>query len=320
MDSLLAKIERRAHGIALYGISPPKLSTEPASLAAIVEQQAARFRALGPDGLVLYDIQDESDRTSAPRPFPFLPTLSPEQYAFTHLADVDVAKVVYRSVPETSPAAFVAWLEGVRASGRPELSVLVGAPKKREGAHRLDLRDAYALAREHAPDLVLGGIAIAERHPRDHTEHVRMIDKMDRGCRFFVTQAVYDASTTKSMLSDYAHALAEQGRAPAPVVLTFSPCGSVKTLELMKWLGISFPRWLENDLRRAPDPLATSLRLCEQIHADVDAFAREKGIPLGFNVESVSIRRAEIDASVALFEALSRRVLATAVERGPAGG
>jgi hypothetical protein len=306
MNSLLAKIERRAHGIALYGISPPKRSTAPDALAAIVEQQAARFRALAPDGLVLYDIQDESDRTSEPRPFPFLPTLSPEEYAFAHLGDVDVAKVVYRSVPETSAAAFVIWLEGVRASGRPALSVLVGAPKKREGG--LDLRDAYALAREHAPELLLGGIAIAERHPRDYTEHTRMIDKMDRGCRFFVTQAVYDASTTKSLLSDYAHALAEQGREPAPVVLTFSPCGSVKTLEFMKWLGIAVPRWLENDLRRAPDPLATSLRLCEQIHADVDAFARAKGIPLGFNVESVSIRKAEIDASVSLFETLSRNV------------
>ena len=72
-----------------------------------------------------------------------------------------------------------------------------------------------------------------------------MIAKQDSGCRFFVTQSVNDAASTRSLLSDYALSLQACGRSPAPVVLTFSPCGSVRTLEFMKWLGISSPRWLE---------------------------------------------------------------------------
>jgi regulator of protease activity HflC (stomatin/prohibitin superfamily) len=87
-------------------------------------------------------------------------------------------------------------------------------------------------------------------------------------------------------------------------MLTFAPCGSVKTLAFMKWLGISVPRWLENELRHATDPLEQSLRLCTQIFDELSSFAREKRLPLGVNVESVSIRKAEIDASVALFEQL----------------
>jgi hypothetical protein len=75
----------------------------------------------------------------------------------------------------------------------------------------------------------------------------------------------------------------------------------------MKWLGISFPRWLENELRHAPDPLERSVKLCEQIFNELFEFAREKRIPLGFNVESVSIRKSEIDASVELFGALRSR-------------
>jgi hypothetical protein len=31
-------------------------------------------------GLVLYDIDDESDRTPNERPFPFLPTMDPAEY------------------------------------------------------------------------------------------------------------------------------------------------------------------------------------------------------------------------------------------------
>src|SRR5690606_28814468 len=119
------------------------------------------------------------------------------------------------------------------------------------------LREAYALVEAHGAGLTLGGIAIAERHERTRDEHERILAKTAAGCRFFVTQAVYDVTSTLSLLSDYSLALGERGPA-RPVVLTFSPCGSLKTLEFMKWLGIRFPRWLENELRFAADPLETS--------------------------------------------------------------
>ena len=119
---------------------------------------------------------------------------------------------------------------------------------------------------------------------------------------------MFDASSTKSLLSDYALRFAREHLAPVPFILSFSPCGSLKTMEFMKWLGVSFPRWLENDLRTAPDILRKSVDLALQIFADVRAFAKDKGIPLGVNVESVSIRKEEIEASGELFEALSARM------------
>ena len=170
------------------------------------------------------------------------------------------------------------------------------------------MKDAYPAAREHARGLILGGIAIAERHSRRQDEHTRILAKTGEGCRFFVTQAVYDVTATKSLLSDYAMALRERGEAPVPIILTFSPCGSEKTLAFMKWLGIHFPRWLENDLRLAPDPLASSLALCESIFAEVWDYARDHGVPLGINVESVSIRKAEIEASLELMRRLQHRI------------
>lgn len=33
------------------------------------------------DGIILYDVQDESGRTSDERPFPFLPTVNPFDFA-----------------------------------------------------------------------------------------------------------------------------------------------------------------------------------------------------------------------------------------------
>jgi 5,10-methylenetetrahydrofolate reductase len=274
-------------------------------LEGIVAQQLARLGSLPVDGLIVYDIQDETERVSTPRPFPFLPTLNPEVYAHEHLGRLAAPKIVYRCVNRDTPDGFVRWLQSANAT--PRISVLVGAPN-RHSPVGLPLADAYALARQHAPNLLLGGIAIAERHAHKLDEHERILAKSERGCRFFVTQAVYDVACTKSLLSDYAIAVRKRNGVALPIILTFSPCGSLKTLSFMKWLGIAFPRWLENELQLATDPLARSVELCERIFAEVWDYARDKGIPLGVNVESVSIRKAEIEASVELLQRLRRRI------------
>jgi len=304
VNAFFEKLDRGGGGLRLYGIAPPKLATEPERLAEIAAQQVSRVRALNPDGLVVYDIQDEPGRDGAARPFPFLPTIAPEIYASGPLAELRIPKIVYRCVGAHSRDVFSHWIDSVRAAPARSLSVFVGAPRGRSSTMGLPLAEAYAIARS-APNLVLGGIAIAERHVAKEDEHLRMLAKQDAGCRFFITQSVYDAASTKSLLSDYALSLEARGRSPAPVVLTFAPCGSLRTLELMKWLGISFPRWLENELRHSADTLERSIDLCENVFVDVQAYARDKQLPIGINVESVSIRKAEVDASVELYRRLS---------------
>jgi hypothetical protein len=304
LNALLEKLDRGLTGVRLYGIAPPKLGSTPERLREIAARQIARLRALAPDGLVVYDIQDEPGRSGEARPFPFLPTVDPEVYAYDALADLAIPKIVYRCVGAHPREVFSSWLETVAAAPDRRLSVFVGAPSARSRGPGLPLAEAYALARA-VPNLVLGAIAIAERHVTKQDEHLRMLAKQDRGCRFFITQSVYDAASTKSLLSDYALSLHASGRSPATVVLTFSPCGSVRTLELMKWLGISFPRWLENELRHSANTLERSIDLCESVFSDVQEYAREKHLPIGINVESVSIRKSEIEASVELYRRLS---------------
>ncbi len=307
MKPLFEKLDRGLTGIRLYGIAPPKLATDSERVREIAAQQMARLRMLAPDGLVVYDIQDEPGPSGQARPFPFLPTIDPEVYAYDALADLAIPKIVYRCVGALTREVFANWIDRVRASADRRLGVFVGAPRGRPPSPGLPLAEAYALARA-APNLVIGGIAIAERHVAKEDEHERMLAKQDRGCRFFITQSVYDADSTKSLLSDYDLLMRTSGRSPAPFVLTFSPCGSVRTLEFMKWLGISFPRWLENELRHSADTLERSIDLCESVFTDVLEYAREKQLPIGINVESVSIRKSEIDASVELYQRLSSRL------------
>jgi hypothetical protein len=301
-------IARRAPGILTYGITPPKRSMSSERRAELAARQAARIRNLPIDGLVVYDLQDESDRTSDERPFPFIETVDPVEYAFADLASLDLPKVCYRCVAALTAPELSASLSRIDSEGG--LCTLVGAASRRQRAH-LKLSEAYALHRAEFVNLPLGGVLIAERHSPTQREDERVFHKQGLGCSFFVTQAVYSVVATKNVLSDLHYNARARGRPLPPVLVTLSPCGSLKTLEFMRWLGVSVPRWLANELDHAEDILETSLEQCTTILEDLLDFCAPKGIPLGCNVESVSIRREEIEASVELVTRV-RRLLGSA--------
>lgn len=296
--SLNDKLARAEAGLLLYGITPPKLGHGEEKLAEIAALQRQRLMSLADarlDGLVLYDIQDEAERTAQARPFPFMATLDPLDYAHRELASLALPKIVYRAVGKYSPDRFEADLQ--RLGEGP--AVFVGAASRAQ-AVQLSLKQAYAMRRERHSALLLGGVAIPERHLLSQDEHLRMAAKVEQGCSFFISQCVYHLEAAKNLLSDYHYACLDRGLPHVPFIVTLTPCGSMKTLDFMKWLGISMPRWLENDLARSGDILQQSLKACSAIFAELLDFARTKGIPLGCNVESVAIRREEIEASLQL--------------------
>lgn len=282
-----------ASGVLLFGITPPRLSFAPERIREITEATLARLDTVDVDGLALYDIDDESDRNPEERPFPYLPTMDPAAYYAEYLGGWDRPAVIYRCVGKYSEAEFRTWLQ--TADTNRVLSVFVGASSKAKSV-QTSLPQAQALRREHSPNLRLGGVAIAERPD----EHLRLIAKQEAGCTYFISQVIYNIDAAKNMVSDYYYTCRERQLEPKPVLFTLSVCGSVKTLAFLKWLGVDVPRWLENSLCHAEDTLAESYEHCLANARDLIAFCRKLGMPFGFLVESVSIRRVEIEASVAL--------------------
>lgn len=285
--------------MVVYGITPPKKQTPPEKVAAIAARQVARLRDLDLDGLILYDIQDEQSRTAETRPFPFLETLDAFDYAQTHLQALPIPKIIYRAVGKYSSAELSHFLTS--AAPTSTLTVFVGAAS-RDQAVTMSMGDAYNLRGRTNSQLLLGGVAIPERHQSKGDEHQRVFHKMAQGCSFFVSQGVYDITASKNFLSDYYYFGQENEVELAPILFTLTPCGSPKTLQFMKWLGISVPRWLENELIHSHDILEKSVDLSERAWRELKAFADEKGIPIGCNIESVAIRKVEIDASIELLK------------------
>lgn len=282
--------------VLVFGLTPPRIAHEREKVEQIAARTLERIRGLDIDGLILYDLDDESDRTDQPRPFPFSATMDPARYLEDWLGDWGGPTIVYRSVGKYDEAAISRWL----ADQSPEaLSVFVGASSATKPV-QTSLKRALQVRADQRPDLPLGGVAIPERHAANGTEHLRLRKKQADGCSFFVTQVVYDVLAAKDLLSDYAYSCQADGVQPAPIIITLSLCGSEKTLEFLEWLGIHVPRWVQNELRHDKDPLGFSLGHCLRVAQELSAFCRHLDLPFGFNIESVSNRRVEIEAAVEL--------------------
>src|SRR3954463_15165222 len=125
---LRGRIVSRQGEFLLFALTPPRLSTTPEKAQEIADVTCERLEPLGVDGLILYDIDDESDRNPEERPFPFLPTMDPAEYLSRHLQNWDIPAVVYRAVGKHRESELRSWL-GAQEPGRV-LTVFVGAASR----------------------------------------------------------------------------------------------------------------------------------------------------------------------------------------------
>lgn len=291
------KILNKDTGIITYSITPPKKDNSPEKVAEISQKHLERIKKIDIDGLIIYDIQDEADRSKDERPFPFLETIDPSTYSKEYLKELDVAKIIYRCVGKYNAEEL---RESISSDiQKDKFSVFVGAASRNQEV-KLKLSEAYKLKDQLDENLTLGGIIIPERHTKDNDEHMRIVSKTKRGCKFFVSQVIYNVEASKNLLSDYFYYCKDNNIDMVPILFTLTPCGSIKTLEFMKWLGINIPKWLENDLVNSNDILDKSIDLSKSIFEELLDFALDKGIPIGCNIESLSIRKIEIEASIHL--------------------
>ena len=150
---LIQRIEAGHGEFLLFALTPPRLDTDPERAQEIADTTIARLRPIGLDGLILYDIDDESERNPAERPFPFMPTLDPADYLADHLGTWETPVIVYRAVAKYAPEDLREWL----AAQDPArlMTVLVGAASSSTQA-RTSLSGRPSAAARGQPGSVAG--------------------------------------------------------------------------------------------------------------------------------------------------------------------
>lgn len=304
--TLAEKLNKKDLGVYLIGTTPPKDGTDDETMRGIAQKLLGRLENIEYDGVIVYDIQDESARIDTPRPFPFSRTREPREYA-AMISELNGRETLtYKSVAQRDSNAFKSWLQETVTDYQQSNFVFVGSPAA--DVAKMSLPQAYAAAQETGIDIQIGGVTIAERHQKKGDEHLRLLEKQEQGCTFFVSQAVYNAQATIDMLTVYARECRERNIEPARIILTFTPCGSAKTLEFMRWLGISIPEATSYRILDAKNPLLESQRICYSNLTHILSAVIPLGLPLGLNIESITNRKEEIDAAIALYRLLKSRM------------
>ncbi|WP_233265820.1 methylenetetrahydrofolate reductase [Photobacterium damselae] len=290
-------------GVYFIGTTPPKTSTELSEVDGIADKLVDRIKDLAFDGLIVYDIQDEGSRISKPRPFPFKSTHDPRYYSSLLNKKTGRPVITYKSVVQSEPEVFNQWLNEAWDQYQVRDIVLVGSPSTQNQVS-LPLHEAYKTIADNEHPFFTGGIMIAERHAKKGNEHQRLIEKYQQGCNFFISQAIYDTQATIDLLTRYAIECQEKGLKPQRIILTFSPCGSAKTLEFIEWLGVSVPEATSLRILNADNPLHESIKMCCNSLNQILEAVVEYDLPLGLNIESLTNRKEEIEGSILLYKLL----------------
>jgi hypothetical protein len=293
----LDKIKAKQSGLLLYGITPPKSHIEPEKVKEIAEKTLARLYDLDIDALVVYDVQDESARTSEERPFPFITAMDPFEFSTQHLDTLHIPKIIYRPASKFTQAELDAWIHEVVNRGFAPVFVGIPAPDFKP---LTSLPEAYALWQKHEKKSVIGAVTIPERHATLGDEDRRILDKMNHGVSFFVSQCVFNVTYAKEMIDTLTQTFQAEDRTLPTMIFTIATCGSRKTLHFMEWLGINIPEVLKEELLASENILEKSVELCLNIANELSQYCLERKVPFGFNIESVAIRKDEIDASIFL--------------------
>jgi 5,10-methylenetetrahydrofolate reductase len=306
-SELKARYNDIHRGVYFIGTTPPKSDTPLEEVESIAGKLLERVSDIDFDGLIVYDIQDENSRTSKPRPFPFKSTHDTRLYSSLLNKKSKRPVITYKSVIQSDAEAFDEWANEAWETYGVKDVVLVGSPSKKNNIS-LSLENAYKTLVNNQHDFFIGGVTIAERHASKGNEHERLIEKHHQGCNFFISQAIYNPQATIDMLTRYAIECKNEGVKPQRLILTFSPCGSKKTLEFIDWLGVSVPEATSLRILNANNSLYESIRICVNSLQQILDAVLPYDLPLGLNIESLTNRKEEIDGSILLYKLLRSKM------------
>ena len=300
--SLLEVLQETARPVFLFGSTPPREGTELEKAKETCRMFTQRSAVLATDGFIVYDIQDEGSRTDSERPFPFRKTMDPALYASLFSEFSNKQCIVYKCVSEGTAEAFDQWLSHAQERLHHSCFTLVGAASSRDmkGIHLSEAASRFKLRQS----VSFGCVCIPERHTTKGNEHQNMLNKVSYGAEWFITQGIFSADATIKLINEYGDLCKKHGIVPKKIVMTFAPCGRAKTMTFIKWLGMHVPTDVETRIMSAENHVNESILVSNEILTRILHGTGGSGVPLGLNVESLSIFKEEIVGAHDMFQIL----------------
>jgi len=335
------KLVNRNRAVRFYGVVPPRSGSAADLVDRMVGGLVKTVETLRPDGVMIYDVQDEPSRSvdkqgnPIPRPFPFSASMLPEEFATEvrknlqlqgandqgtaqaaqpSLVD-EVGIILYKCVTAIPKENFPTWIDAIMRDGTIQGLTVVGAPSS---AHEIGttVSEACEIVKSRSAEdltspVALGGIMLPERNKTKRDEHLRLHSKSEAGVGFFTTQVVYTPDNVICVMRNYAKHCRDVGAEPSRLVFCFAPFGRPDTMVFLRWLGVEIPEAVEHRITSAAtveEAVAESVRICTENLRTILRANVEYGynLPIGFTVESVSRFKVEITAVETLYHSLTQ--------------
>lgn len=308
IESLTSSLRDSSRPTFLFGSTPPREGTSIERAKESCKKFVMRSAVLAIDGFIVYDIQDEGSRTDLARPFPFRKTIDSSLYASFFPPVSGKQCVVYKCIADESVDDYSNWLNNSCDNYGHIAYNLVGAASSKNGSIGITLPEAAALLNQKTGS-AFGCVCIPERHTTKGNETHNMWRKVDLGAQWFITQGIFAAEPVIKLINEYADLCKAKEITPKKVVLTFAPCGRAKTMQFIKWLGMYVPEETEKRILEASNPVQESKTILNELLVDILAKTGGCGVPIGINVESLSIFKEEINGAHELFQSLQAILL-----------
>ncbi len=304
MKNLRDKIFDPKYPVILYELLPPaNHDSSTSSLDAYIECAIDLLTStpIAIDAVNIPEIREE-DHSTSKRTKMYVPKMNPgvfakklEKASYSHVEVILNHCTVYEPWKKQK-----LWLDSVITEHNINAIILVGgscAKTKYPGPSVVEMGD-YIL-KKYQNNMLCGGITIPTRrcHDQENDEPYRLYTKGLHGMDFFTTQIIYEPISIKLLLRDYAKVCHERKVDPKRIFLSFAPVSTNKDLEFLRWLGVSIPKTVENELFKADIGIGwRSTKTAVNILQEILNFMVEEDIhvPLGLNIEHITRHNFEL--------------------------
>ena len=300
------------HPVIFYELLPPN-NTETISLDAYIDCAIDLLTTteIMIDAVNIPEIR-EDDNNSTKRTQVYMPKMNPwvfanmlEKASYNHLEVILNHCTVYEPWAEQQR-----WLNTSTQQHNIRNVILVGGSSSQiqyPGPSVLEVGDY--IQTHYQQEILCGGITLQTRrfHDQEKDEPFRLLTKSEHGLAFFTSQIIYEPISIKLLLRDYGHLCKERGVAPKRIFLSFAPISTLKDLEFLRWLGVSVPKAVEQELFKANIGIGwRSTKTAINILQEILNFMHKENlnVPLGLNIEHIT--RHNFELSLEFIERLGK--------------
>lgn len=270
-----------------YSIIPPHESASADQIKKTLDRHCECIIKHSITQIIIYDVQDEPDRTIITRPYKYEKYMSNVKYMtqlidelqlLGHIISADEI-ILFKAIGETDTEnSLITFFDSI-VSTTPYKKFCIAGNSFNKNVSSTKL---ISLIKKIYPEICIGSVILPDRPNELET----IIKKINLGVSFFITQIIFQSTELTNIIDKLKdHAI--------PIYVTLSVISNKKTLLFMDWLGVCIPSSFrtEDHLITVSVSVTKSLINCLKIYTNIS-----------FSFEAVTHNKSEIAAINSLFD------------------